>query len=91
MAGWTEPETRQPLGGSLLYPIIFLSFQGLAVRFQAFIDGEASPVFDKMVYNESIFRMPTGFKSDLWQFNMQGNTDVYSVQIGTTPRAIKQV
>lgn len=91
VAGWTETETRQPLGGSLLYPIVFMSFQGLAVRFQAFIDGETTPVFDKMIYNESIFRMPTGFKSDLWQFNMQGNTDVYSVQIGTTPRAIKQV
>lgn len=89
--GWTEPENRQPLGGSLLYPEEVLSFQTLAVRFQIKTGRLGEVRFDKVIYNDSIFRLPTGFKDDLWQFNLTGNTDVYSLQVGTTPRALKQV
>jgi hypothetical protein len=88
---WSEPETHQPLGGSLLYPENLLSFQTLAIR-MIVTTGPGSDVrFDKVIYNEDIVRLPTGFKHDLWQFDFYGNTDLYSVQIGTTPRALKQV
>jgi len=88
---WTEPETRQPLGGSLLYPLTFLSFQTLAVRLKVKTGPDGTVRFDKVIYNENIVRLPTGYKADLWQFDLYGNTDLYSVQIGTTPRALKQV
>jgi len=90
---WTEAETHQPLGGSLLYPEDLLNFQTLAIRLIVKTgSGSGSEVrFDKVIYNEDIVRLPTGFKDDLWCFDMYGNTDLYSVQIGTTPRALKQV
>ncbi|MHC5059238.1 MAG: hypothetical protein ACYTKD_31680, partial [Planctomycetota bacterium] len=89
--GWTEAETRQPLGGSLMYPLALMSFQNSAIRLQVKINGDENVIFDKVITNERIFRLPTGYKTDLWQFNLIGNTDLYSVQIATTPRSLKQV
>jgi hypothetical protein len=89
VAGWLEPETRQPLAGSLLYPLDFLSFQTLAVRLRVHIRDKV--VLDTVVYNERVIRLPTGFKSDIWQFEMLGNTHVYSLQVATTPRQLKAV
>jgi hypothetical protein len=91
VANWTEDENRQPLGGSLLYPIIRLSTQQLSVRLQVKVGRTGEVKYDRVIYDEGIYRLPTGFKADLWQFNMTGNTDVYSLQVGTTPRALKGV
>lgn len=88
---WTDPETRQPLGGSLLYPEAVLSFTTLAMRLIVKAGADKTVRFDKVIYDDTIVRLPTGFKSDLWQFDLYGNTNLYSVQIGTTPRALKQI
>lgn len=91
VADWTETENRQPLGGSLLYPETFMSFQTLAVRVQVKIKTDGEIIYDRMIYNEDIYRLPSGYKTDLYQFNFYGNTDLYSFQVGTTPRALKAV
>ena len=91
VATWTEPENRQPLGGSLLYPITFMSFQTLGVRLRVKKGPSLEVIYDKVIYDGSIYRLPTGFKSDLWQFDFSGNTDLYSFQVATTPRALKGV
>lgn len=88
---WTVPETRQPLAGSLLYPENLLSFQTLAIRVIIKTGADGTVRFDKVILTEDIIRLPTGFKSDLWQFDFYGNADLYSAQIGTTPRSLKQV
>lgn len=88
---WSDPETRQPIGGSLLYPITALSFSLSAIRMIIKTGREGTVRFDKVVYNEQILRLPTGFKEDLWQFDFYGNTDLYSAQIATTPRMLKAV
>ena len=84
---WTDPETRQPLGGSLLYPLTFFSLLVLAVRIKVKIRDET--VLDAIINNEDIFRLPTGFKSDIWQFELFGNTEVYSLHVATTPRELR--
>lgn len=91
IADWSEPENRQPLGGSLLYPIAAMGFQTLAVRIQVLVGPDGEIKYDKVIYDEEIYRLPTGFKSDLWQFNFLGNTDLYSLQVATTPRGLKVV
>lgn len=91
VAGWDQPETRQPLGGSLLYPVNALSFQTNSVRVIIRIDyenAEKKVVFDKVIQDENIFRLPTGFKSDLWQIELIGNTTLYSMQIAETPKQL---
>jgi hypothetical protein len=91
VTNWTEPENRQPLGGGLTYPIVALSTQVLSVRLQVKVGRTGEVKYDRVIYDEGIYRLPTGYKADLWQFNMTGNTEVYSLQVGTTPRALKQV
>jgi hypothetical protein len=83
------PENRQPLGGSPLYAINFMAQLNPSVRFIAYADGEK--VFDTIISKETIVRMPVGFKRDVWQFEMNGNTNVYSVQIAETGRELDKV
>jgi len=94
VAGWDEAETRQPLGGSLIYPVGVLSSQTNSVRVIIYVDyqnGQKKVVFDRNITSEDIFRLPTGFKSDLWQIELIGNTTVYSMQIAETPKQLAMI
>ncbi len=82
-------ETRMPLGGSALYRLVFLALITSAVRFTVHIAEKT--VLDIIVDNEEIIRMPTGFKSDKWQFEMNGNLKVYSLQVAETPKQLAGV
>jgi hypothetical protein len=88
--GWTEPELRMPLGGDLLYPINFMLFQLPAVRLIVYC-GSRGVVLDTVVNSERIVRIPAGFKSDLWQFELIGNTNVYSLQVAETAKGLATV
>ena len=88
--GWTEPELRAPLGGDLLYPIQAMLFSGPSVRLTVYC-GSRGVILDHVVNSERIIRVPAGFKSDLWQFEMVGNTNVYSVQIAETAKGLAQL
>lgn len=88
--GWTEPEIRMPLGGSLLYPINQMLFQVPAVRFTVYC-GKRGVILDTVINDERIVRLPAGFKSDLWQFELISNTIVYSVQIAETAKGLAAV
>jgi hypothetical protein len=88
--GWTEPELRAPLGGDLLYPINRMLFQLPAVRLTVYC-GKRGAILDVVVNEERIIRVPAGFKSDLWQFELVGNTNVYSVQIAETAKGLATV
>ena len=89
---FTEPETRMPLGGSALYPLNFLALTIPAVRFTIKLGGsKGKTVFDATINTEDIIRLPTGFKSDLWQFELNGNLKVYSIQVAETPKQLAGV
>jgi hypothetical protein len=87
--GWTEPENRMPLGGGPLYPLNDLGLEQSGVRFIAYANDEK--VFDKIIRNEQMVRLPAGFKKDIWQFEMISNTTVYSVSIAETGRELEKV
>jgi hypothetical protein len=86
------PQWRTPLGGGPMYPLLLLGAQVAAVRFIVYInsgDGQGMvKVFDRIVYDEDIIRLPTGFKRDVWQFEMISNTHVYSVTIAETGKEL---
>jgi hypothetical protein len=83
---WTEPENRMPLGGSPLYPIAQLTIQTSAVRFTMYANSEI--VFDRIVTDQDMVRLPSGFKRDVYQFEMVSNTEVYSVSIAQTGKEL---
>lgn len=90
----TVVENKQPLGGSLLYDLQFLQLTTSSVRVRIRVQPDSENeqvVFDKQILNEDIFRLPTGFKADLWQFDMTGNTTVYSLQVAETPKQLAEV
>jgi hypothetical protein len=83
---WTEPENRMPLGGSPLYSIAQLTVQLSVVRFVMYANREI--VFDTIVQNQDMVRLPVGFKRDVYQFEMVSNTDVYSVSVAQTGKEL---
>ena len=87
---WSEPQNRGPLGGSELYNLAPATIDQPAVaRFRAWAGGTLT--YDNVITDESIMRMPTGFKRDIWQFELTSNSNVFSVQIAETGRELEKV
>jgi hypothetical protein len=84
-----EAEIRMPINGSLLFPITFLEAQPSTVRFRVYADGEV--VYDQIVDNQGLYRLPAGFKRDIYQFEMISNTEVYSAAIAQTARELAKL
>jgi hypothetical protein len=78
-----------PINGSLLFPITFLEAQPSTVRFRVYADGEV--VYDQIVDNQGLYRLPAGFKRDIYQFEMISNTEVYSAAIAQTARELAKL
>lgn len=89
VAGWTEPENKMPIGGSPLYMLNFMGLDVSAVRFTMYADGEI--VFDTIVQNQNMVRLPAGFKRDVYQFEMVSNTEVLSVSIAGTGKELASI
>lgn len=89
VAGNTLPENMMPLGGGPLYNIAGLENQGIGVRLVVYCNGRK--VSDQTVHDDKIHRLPAGFKHDIWQFEMFGNTNMYSLQVGETGKELAAV
>lgn len=89
VSGNTLPENMMPLGGGPLYDLAFLKSQGLGVRLVVYCN--AIKVADQTVTDDKIRRLPSGFKHDIWQFEMFGNTDMYSLQVAETGKELAAV
>lgn len=86
---WGEAQNRTALGGSELYRVSPISTQPSVARFRAYANGTL--VYDNAITSEEIMRMPTGFKRDVWQFELACNSHVYSVQIAETGKELDKV
>lgn len=87
---WTEVQNRGPLGGSELYNFSPpLSSQPAVARFRAWANGQL--IYDNVITDEQIMRLPVGFKRDVWQFELASNSNIYSVQIAETGKELGKV
>jgi hypothetical protein len=89
VAGNTLPENMMPLGGGPLYNLAELQSQQVGVRLVVYCNGRK--VSDQTVTNDKIRRLPSGFKHDIWQFEMFGNTNMYSLQVAETGKELAAV
>jgi hypothetical protein len=89
ITGWTEAQNRGPLGGSSLYQLSPYLSQPSVTRFRAYAAGEL--VYDTLLEDEDIMRMPVGFKRDIWQFEILSNSNVYSLQVAETGKGLEKV
>ena len=89
VAGNTLPENLMPLGGGPLYNLAELQSQRIGVRLVVYCNGRK--VADQTVTDDKIRRLPSGFKHDIWQFEMFGNTNMYSLQVAETGKELAAV
>lgn len=91
--GYSQPQNRNPIGGSPLFPIARYQTGLSAVQVDIWARNNQSVWvnrFSRLIANEGTFRMPSGFKSDVWQVRLIGNTDVYSFAMAETALELKK-
>lgn len=91
---WPYEQNKTPTGGSPLFGLTILQSSTPAVTVRVFArmkDSTTQEVFSYTVTDEDVYRLPADFMSDVWQFEMVSNTDVYSFAIAETAKELGKV
>lgn len=48
-------------------------------------------LYSNPVYNDEIFRLPRGYRSDTFEFAIEGNARVRAIHLGQTPMSLREV
>jgi hypothetical protein len=94
VSGSVLVQIKNPLGGSPLFNIGALTNQPAAVSMTVYardINSNWVAVYTNTITTEATYRLPAGFKSDLWQVQFIGNTNVYSFAMAETPKELQNV
>jgi hypothetical protein len=92
IVGSVLPQITNPIGGSPLYNIAFLTnpAAGVSVTVSARdLNSVWNVQYSFTVSDELTHRLPAGFKSDVWQVQLIGNVNVYSFSMAETPKELK--
>jgi hypothetical protein len=82
------------IAGSPLYNISALTTPAVAITFTAYardLDSDWVAQYTNTITDEGIYKLPAGFKSDVWQFEFIGNTNVYSFAIAGNANELRKV
>lgn len=91
---WPYAQNKTPVGGSPLFSTSALRaiVPAVTVRVWARMgDSTFAEVFAFTVTDEDVWRLPSDFMSDVWQFEFVSNTDIYSFAIAETAKELVQV
>ena len=80
-----QPQIRLPVGGSSLFDLAALQGVGTV---QFFVFARDTLIFSQLVTSEAVSRLPATVKTDKWQFELVGTTDVFYVKIAETGRQL---
>jgi hypothetical protein len=92
IAGNVLPQIKNPLGGSPLYNISYLTNPPAAVNVTVYardLNSVWNAQYTSTISSEVTQRLPAGFKSDVWQVQLIGNTPVYSFSMAETPKELR--
>lgn len=84
--GGLPTNPRQPVGGSPLFDV-FQPGDGVRVR----VYNRREMVFSALINDEDIVRLPSGFKSDVWQVEVVGNARLFAIHLAETGRELRSV
>jgi hypothetical protein len=59
------------------------------ITFTLWADG--TQVYSNSVYNDAIFRLPRGYRSDTLEVAVEGNARIKAIHLGQTPLSLKEV
>lgn len=62
---------------------------GYGLTFRLWVDGELE--YEQEIVDKRVFRLPTGYKGDTFEFGFEGNVRVKAIHIGDTPSSLKEV
>lgn len=91
---WPYEQNKTPIGGSPLFQPNALRYVVPAVTVQVWArayDSTMQRVFSYTLEDEQIYRLPGDFKSDVWQFELTANTNIYSFAIAETAKELVSV
>jgi hypothetical protein len=94
VAGYVGPQMRSAIGGSPLFNINGILGGRASVQFNLFARDQESQWIQRFSFtltNEKIYRLPAGYKSDVFQFELIGNAPVYAVEIAETAKELQKV
>ena len=83
------PQNRMSIGGSPLLDLSQLMARNSDVRFTVYVDGEV--VFSEQVSDKKMFKLPSGFKNDIWEFEVSGRRTIFSITVAETARGLADV
>jgi len=85
----TDPQNRLSLGGSPLIDLQQLLIRSTNLTFIAYADGDL--VFAEQINDKKSFKLPTGFKNDIWEFEVRGLRTVFSITVAETEKGLADV
>lgn len=85
----TDPQNRLALGGSPLIDVQQLLIRSTNLLFIAYADG--NQVFAEQIMDKKSFKLPAGFKNDIWEFEVRGLRTVYSITVAETEKGLADV
>lgn len=91
---WPNAQNKTPVGGSPLFATDALRLVTPAVTVRVWArmqDSTMEEVFSYTLTDEDVYRLPSDFMSDVWQFEFVSNTDIYSFAIAETAKELVQV
>jgi hypothetical protein len=91
---WPGVQNKTPVGGSPLFATSLIRAINPAVTVRVWArmkDSTFTEVFAYTITDEDVWRLPSDFMSDVWQFEFVGNTDIYSFAIAETAKELVQV
>lgn len=91
---WPYAQNKTPIGGSPLFSLTTLRQLRPVVTLRVWArmgDSSMEEVFAYTLEDEDVYRLPSDFMSDVWQFELVSNTDVYSFAIAETVKELVQV
>ena len=91
---WPNAQNKTPVAGSPLFASAALRFVEPAVTVRVWArmkDSTMAVVFSYTLDDEDVYRLPSDFMSDVWQFEFVSNTDIYSFAIAETAKELVQV
>jgi len=88
--------TRGAMGGSMLGELVLdgsaldaLNAISGAAQFNMYVN--KSLIFSKQLSADTVFRLPAGYKADVFEFEVSGNIRVRAIHYGETPLSLKTV
>lgn len=84
-----DPNNRNAIGGSPLIDTSQIFARNSDVRFNVYADGVL--VFTSQILDNKMFKLPAGFKKDIWEFECVGRRTIFSITVAETAKGLADV